>query len=590
MFFRPKQRGGDRSRSEDGAVLVIVGVMIAVLIAVAAFAVDIGMQRVARRDMQAVADAVALDLGRLVDGRAAQEVLAGGAGKPGLEQARAWSVDRNDDASVGDAPTITVVLVKINPLTGRPETDPDGSVHVVTGLDVPDAVHVTASTSVDFAFATGSGGASRTAMAGSESVACFQIGSFAARLDPENSALLDGLLSDAFDVEAVSYVGLADASLSLGELSAELGAFTVDEVADLQVIEAQTLLGAAATVMQNDGAAMADVTVMQSLAAKVGSVGVDIADIFALAPGSTSAMEGRLNALDLVAATAFAANGENALGVDVVWNEPMLSSGPVSLRVIERAQVGCGRAGEVSAETAQLRLDATIPLHVPQILGLSASSSGVVIDVDVAGASGRLTDVRCGQGTDTDPDRFDMDVETDLANLNLTAPIQLTGEINVRVSDLGLSVVDRVTSGLGLNTKVAVRVEATVLARATTSYGGSPAPVGVTYAVPPQTYGRPMTVGTTNGVALPQVTLQDGDISGTASVTLPVLGERPVALTSLGINAELTSRIVEPALNPLIENLNETIVPLSQLLGLHLTGADVQGLEAPVCDSPALRG
>ena len=52
-------------------MLPMVAIMLTVLMGASAFAVDIGMQRVARRDMQALADAVALDVARLLDGRTA---------------------------------------------------------------------------------------------------------------------------------------------------------------------------------------------------------------------------------------------------------------------------------------------------------------------------------------------------------------------------------------------------------------------------------------------------------------------------------------------------------------------------------------
>ncbi|MFL6156446.1 MAG: pilus assembly protein TadG-related protein, partial [Marmoricola sp.] len=59
-----------RRRNEQGVVAVVVAIVTCfTLIPIAALAVDIGVQRVARRDAQSVADVVALDLARQLDGR-----------------------------------------------------------------------------------------------------------------------------------------------------------------------------------------------------------------------------------------------------------------------------------------------------------------------------------------------------------------------------------------------------------------------------------------------------------------------------------------------------------------------------------------
>src|SRR3546814_7650867 len=47
-----------RERDESGAVAVMVGLLTVVLVGVCSLAIDIGYQRVAKRDMQAIADIV----------------------------------------------------------------------------------------------------------------------------------------------------------------------------------------------------------------------------------------------------------------------------------------------------------------------------------------------------------------------------------------------------------------------------------------------------------------------------------------------------------------------------------------------------
>ena len=86
-------------RGERGAIIPMVAMLLVVLIPSTALAVDLGMQRVVRRDMQAMADVVALDLVRLVDGRTAAQIRSGYNGLSTLDAALVKSVARNDDVA-----------------------------------------------------------------------------------------------------------------------------------------------------------------------------------------------------------------------------------------------------------------------------------------------------------------------------------------------------------------------------------------------------------------------------------------------------------------------------------------------------------
>jgi len=89
-------------RNDRGAVAAAISVLMAfVLLAIAAFAVDIGMQRVARRDMQALADIVALDLAREIDGRTQSQLAAEGSMTNPASALRA-SLGRNSDTVGND--------------------------------------------------------------------------------------------------------------------------------------------------------------------------------------------------------------------------------------------------------------------------------------------------------------------------------------------------------------------------------------------------------------------------------------------------------------------------------------------------------
>ena len=88
--------GRRRPRADErGAVAIVVAVLMsAVLVTVAAYAVDLGLQRVARTDMQSLADVVSLDLARELDGRPAAEIA------PTLPALAAESLQRTAAPSV----------------------------------------------------------------------------------------------------------------------------------------------------------------------------------------------------------------------------------------------------------------------------------------------------------------------------------------------------------------------------------------------------------------------------------------------------------------------------------------------------------
>ena len=104
-----------------GAIIPMMAMLLVVLIPSTAIAVDLGMQRVVRRDMQALADVVALDLVRLVDGRNAAQINSGYHGHATLSVALVRSVARNQDV-LGDSPQVTVKLAFMDPTTHRLET------------------------------------------------------------------------------------------------------------------------------------------------------------------------------------------------------------------------------------------------------------------------------------------------------------------------------------------------------------------------------------------------------------------------------------------------------------------------------------
>lgn len=531
-----------RHRGEQGVVAVFVAIITCfTLIPLAAFAVDIGMQRVARRDAQSVADVVALDLARQLNGRTYAQIMAA---SPSLQTLADRSAARNKaGGSFAVMPELGTLAANYDP------TNPDAYfIATTTGTVIPTAVRVTATSSVGFTFLSGSGGVSRYAVAKARPLACFRLGSYAATVNSGNSALLNSLISDGLNLGAVSYQGLANASISLLGLGTELGLATVDQVLNTNVTLNQLFL-ASASALQKNGGETADVALLNSLAtANFGSLPqVKLGDMLAVSQGNGSALGAALNVLDLVAGAAFLANGTNALAVPTLTGGiPGVTAVSASLKVIEKEKMAC-EEGE-DANTSQVDLDLTFNL-VPSnsglggLLGLKSGLTTITIHAALAPAKARITKAYCQapQGAD----------------------------ITVTSGVMALS--SRVTTDLTLLGIPIARLDSTASTL-------SPSTVNnVQFRVPPDTLGTAKSSG--SGTAVPQIAVTSGDLTLLGAISLgPLVGA-------------ITSGLITPFVNPLIANVNSILVgPLATLLGLKLGGADVFLDQLPTCKTVGLTG
>lgn len=538
MRSLPRQHA--RPRDERGAILPMVAIMLTVLMVSAAFAVDLGKQRVVRQDMQALADVVALDMVREIRGRTVQAIQADPAWQTAIDQ----SIARNG-RTLGDAPQVEVVLGEVDPDT-RAFT-------ALTGAVEPNGVRVTAGGEVDFAFVPGSGGATRTAVAATEPVACFRMGSFALGLSAGNSPLLNALVGDALNLGVLSYDGLADAEISLLGLATELGAASADELLALPDLSLGQLFLASAEVLEREGGSTADVALLETIATSVPALpAVALADLLAITPGADSALTAGLNVLDLVATSAFLSNGSSFLTIPGLQASLGLSGTNLTsnLQVIQRPQFGCGPVDEAEASTSQVAVDLGGTLaSIPNILGTTASAT-TTIDLDVASADGVLKDVSCGTLSPGSPDAMRVDVSDGL----VTASVR----VNVTLRVLGIPVA-----------------------------GG---PIIVSTAPPAAPGSASMTFPDLLGYDT-RYTTGSGNIGLTgANVNTSgfvVLGILPLGATLGGLLGGVLSAIV----NPLVQALDSAVLtPLLDLLGANVSGADVWGVPRPNCDASALRG
>lgn len=585
----PRRR---RARGERGAAAVIMGVgLTLVLVLIAAFAVDLGMQRTARRDMQALADVVALDLARNLDGRTKSALAST------MDAAMAKSLARNQE-TVGDVPDLDWDLGKLQ----------DGEFVSVGDGDVPTAVQVTADTSVDFAFGgvTGvaSGEAGRQAVAESVESACFRLGSFIASLDSSEGTLLNpllgGLLSSSLNLDLISYKGLAAANVSLLDLVeiGGLGVGTVEELLELDNVSVGALFVAAANVLDSQGK-LVEADLLRAITVGAGTPHISIGDIIDAAPTDAAALDAQINVLDLVTGAALIANEGHAVNIpNLGITLPGLVSTTTSLTVIESPRTRCGRKGTTN-ETAQIRLriTGTIPARNINVsilglanVGVALDQTTVSVDIDLGKAIAALTAVTCNA---SGPDSIKVDLSSAVVGgINVTA--SLGAHVTVTVPLLGSGgLLNQILSLLGLGSLLnppEIKLD-TGLTVTASSPGASTFDKTVTVPLPG---GYTTPVGSGSGIILGPTSAQT---SGTTQMTViyGLFGTQ----TKTVLNADpLYSTVLNPilsgvaaSLNPLLTTLQSAIItPLSELLGLQLGGADVFAVPTPVCNGVRLVG
>lgn len=407
-----------RSRErERGAVAPLVAVMLTLMIASAAFAVDLGMQRVVRSDMQALADVVALDLARELDGRplaALNEALPGA-----LQESRS----ANEGSVLGDVAGLSASWGAWDGATWVPGADP------------PTAVKVEASGSVDFAFSPGEGGATRTAYAQASQSGCHKVGSWAADLRT-SASILGPVLNAAgtgLELRAVSYEGLATSQIRLIDLASRISAGTPESALGVQ-LSVGTFLSTLVDVL---GPSSAAASVIESqflgrMAAALKMESISLGQLVSVAGDTNAALSSQLNVLDLVQGALFVANRENAVAVPgISVGVGNLSGVTVSAYVTQKPQVACGIGSTASTSQISLRVGGNLNATLPPKL----SDAEVFVDVKIANAVSTLKSLSCTEGK---AGSMVVDLQTPtLAEVTSVLEIDLLGSADATVTTSG---------------------------------------------------------------------------------------------------------------------------------------------------------
>lgn len=614
-------------RDERGSVAPFVAISLLVLILMAAFAIDLGVQRIARKDMQALSDAVAVDAARVVDGRTRASIEAGssttGAMTP-LGTVLDNSVRRNLDSALGTPSRcdgggtrsavadscVRAYLVDIDDQTG---TYPmaGGLPQQVAPGEVPDGVVITSMTTVDFNFSVvigiGSGDATRSAVAGNIPSACFRLGSYAAAINTGNSTLLAPLNSLlGLNLSLVGYQGLANTSVSVAGLVATGLVGTADQFLTGNVTVRQLAQASVAVLQNQTPQNQAAITALNAIINASGSTGnIRVSDIINISPNDGAALNTAISVLDLVGGGLQIANGNSAVAINglSVTAGSVLGVTANSIKVTERPGLTCGTINTAPslatcanltarplprgcAQNSQVQGDATIGLNLANLpVGSTFFKIGGVdanLNLNLGNGAGILSAPQptCGAGTAASPDTQHVSLTTSLATASLT------GGIHLETNALNLG---------ALIGSVIVSVDITYNSQLPTpSAQGSINLTNPPNQITPVSGGSDVRLASLN--TQPTVTLSVRPSGG----GLPLVGALLATATGLlntlfGITAATTTTainsVVVPILNSLITSLNNALIgPLSTLLGLDVAGADVYMVGRPTCQAPQLIG
>ncbi|CAN5551434.1 TadG family pilus assembly protein [soil metagenome] len=565
--MRPQQ-GSDRER---GAILILTSICLTVLVLATSFTVDLGRVSATRRDLQADADVMALDLARLLDGRTTAQIE----GDPAWAQAIAASAARNDFG--GDPPAVTLGVY-----------DPVADVFQPTGpAEVPTVVRVELGDTVEYFFSQGSKATARNAIAGflsDEDAAFFQVGSFLLGVDPESDTLIGSVLNQVLPGGSVlSYQGLASATVTLEALGLNmpLGVLSPEELLETQ-ISFEELVLASIGALQAGGGNTAAVAVLNGLLVGATTVrNITLGELFALdAAGGTPAGNLSLDVLGLLTSSAFLIDGEHAITVPATsLGVPGLLDVVVDLTVIEVPQIGGPSVGSV-ARTGQFELSVT-----PRI-NLSPSASQVNVCSLPSGEQNLLKSLlgfvlgalACLLGPVLKPVGVNISGELPITLTAAGAVATLTDidctSVPPSISvDPGPQAVDLGIGGLLHATVAGVPLlDADIGATATS----------VTTA-PEQLFLHPAEFLVTRRVGSAPVGLSD--------LLQVELTDLVVAGVQFNVLAGILRPVVAAALNSLLGQIDQFVVsPLAELFGINLGGVDLTALslECGGAGSPTL--
>ncbi|HEX9890335.1 MAG TPA: pilus assembly protein TadG-related protein [Nitriliruptorales bacterium] len=578
--LRPRSGRRSRLRDDDGSVMILAAGAMAVILAATAMAVDVGRLSFASRELQSTADVAALDAVRALGDREDPS-------RTPEEHATALAHDalaRNAGfvENAAGTPGLVVAL-------GRFDTDawafragvtPYNAVRVQAGADVPYVVlpgsrDVAQDAVVAVADGPGCPGGCTppstcpTTPCTPPSVvlaaeATIGIGSIVASAEIDSTLagflnrLLGALGAGPVSLDVVGYRGLADADVTIADLTAQLGLGTPDEAADANVTYAD-LLRAAATVLQNSGTAVdaAAVTPLLSLANSVRTdISLRFGDLFSAGTGRGSALDATADVLALVVAAAQVANAAHAVTAELPVTIPGVATATAVVWLVETPQFATGPVWlqpdgvwATTARTAQGRAQLTLVLpdaiSIPTLTGTVLADLNVPVLLELGRGTASLTGTSCGA------DQVQVHATTEAVSAGLGTGDPTTGGTVSPATVVDVAGVVRVTA-VGSSPSPDVR-----LAAAVSTPGG----------VADLTFGPPVTGSD------PQRVRGGSPDLGTRLADAFTL---EVDALVVGVSEDAVRQAVAPELTRVLDALDsEVLEPLAESMGWSLADADV---------------
>ncbi|MGH2794405.1 MAG: hypothetical protein ACRDKG_08870 [Actinomycetota bacterium] len=510
-----------------------------------ALTVDIGSAAWKKRDLQKMVDVVSLDAVRAVGDRRdpmldhyvqALDIAQKSATRNGF--------DYTDTAS-GNSMTVELGIADAATKAFTPAT--------AAQYGSANAVRITATHTSNNRFMPGNVPLTTQAVAMVDQIATFSLGSRLARLDTTSSPIFNNvlgqMLGSTLSLDAVSYNGLADASVTLGDVWTELGLGSSSQILNSEVTVDQ-LITATASALNNQGdpASVTAAGILGTLATQVSTTAhFKFGDLLELVSGDPGeAASANMNVLEMIGMAASLANGTNLLNLTLPITIPGVTTTNLKMSVIEPPVIKTGRVG-ATAHTAQARLQLDITLLQKLTVLLSQGTVKLPVYLDAAGATGTLTAIRCDI-----PDE-DGDISVHAVAEALTAKIGSATDASLQ--DPSIPAV--VNPAELVNMAGLVRVTGTATATM---------PASVADLVIPWHDVR--SVGSSSSVTL------DNNLLANLALTVQVLG--------LGINANTVANNLLAIINPVLNALDTTLfAPLKEalaFLGIEVGGADVANL------------
>lgn len=484
-----------RRRRERGASMVLVGLSLVMLLTFTALAVDIGVGAARTRDLQQVADLVALDAARILDGSALPagfdaQVMASAA-RNGFPVSGTYSgghgvyTDGNRRLDVDLGCWI----------------DPDGAgpsvAAFVDGCASPDAVLVEAADTVDYTFADVIGVRDarfdRDATAALVPTVDAGIGSVGVGLQQQLDAVsgsvhadayvqaLNARLRAAFDTDAavtpppngvgldiLAWRGITASDVSWGELASNAGFASPEELADATITNGQLFEATArALEAEGNGVAASDIRSFagrsdfdsdgtMQLGGDDGPFQFEQGTGTAQDPGAADA---RVNVADLLIGAASVVDGRNFVRYEITPNVPGVVSVRVDTRIVEPMQWRYDARVGQSVDTAQIRQQLTLtldPTH-PTLSALGVTGDNLRLPIVVEGATAQATvaDLRCFEPATTS--EAVLDAVTSLARFHIGVAQNLQAEGNPALDVQSGTVIS--AAGVTLTTLIELAVQ-----------------------------------------------------------------------------------------------------------------------------------